>query len=334
MKNMLKLTKERVLKLLEKNGELICEINSDLKNDRDVVLMAFKTAPFTALFHTDVDYTDDKELMLAAVSQFPNMIFCASPRLQYDGDMIDCVLNKEPSVLEEYNFELYSDRFMRVVQHSPFIVTRYNLQSYKHVKEIIKVSPEAWAYIRNSVMCYAYDIVIYALQGNAYMLNFIIRDYIDDPIIVLTAITNDGCRIQHANDTYKNNRAVAYTAIKNDCSAINFVGVHLWVDYEIALFVMCNRRVAHASINNVFLTYPEFVLSTNYVGLKNWCSEITCFTDKEFTMRAIRHDVELLKHASLECRSDYDIILASKTLKYASDELKENRLLKSRFADY
>ena len=324
----MKIDKERALKLVNKNSCIIRYINPDLQRDRDIVLAAAKTDGFNAFYYEN-GVLNDKEIALAAINSRRHMLLHLNHTLKCDADIIECAINKKSTTIDIYNdgFNVRDDRFLRIVKYMPRIVKDRYIDSISIVKKIVKSNGQALSYLSFDNARSYFEVVLTAVENYGIALDDACYELKCDPIIVLTAVKNAGYAILHAGDNLKNDRIMAFSAIKNNCLAVLHIGFHLRVDYEIALFVMANAQEACTGVNDIFLGYLEFILVNNFVRIKNWSKEITCMSEKEFTLRAVKYDNSLLRYASLECKSDRDIISAAKSLEYASDALKCDRFL-------
>ncbi len=299
------------------------------------------------LLFADEEMQDNKEIVLAAVSDSANAIEFASDRLKSDREVVLAAAGAFKSRLFEFISKDYKDdkEFMLNAVSSNGRNLQYASNSLRDDKDVVLAAVsedgEALQYASDSLRDDK-DIVLAAVSKKGEALRYASNSLRDDKDIVLAAVSKKGEALRYASDSLKNDKEVILSYINNggDITSIwddigDLVKDPDIVNYE--TFMPHMRFFTYSDIR----THLNYYSGINFSELEK-CYKIKWFDESAENLRINDKDValagvkdgrsDILRFLSDALKNDKDVVLAacsrkiySNEFKYASNELKQDK---------
>lgn len=166
------------------NSGLFKYASSELKNDRDILLLIIPKYP-NFLTKVDKKYLEDRELVLLAVSHDGNVFTQISDKLKNDKEVISAAIINTPSSLLNIDENIRNDR--------NFILSLIdkNYYVYNYVNPVLKNDR---------------DFIQDALAKNGYVLELLDENYKNDREIVSIAVLSRFAALKYASEQIQNDK--------------------------------------------------------------------------------------------------------------------------------
>jgi hypothetical protein len=318
--------------VVKKNAQSLKYASEALRNDRDVVLAAILGRSKRALAYASEALKNDKEFVLAAMKQ------CSRSHVDNEPARI---LERVPSFfLSDPDVVLSATR----VNADVFAFASDTLKSDKEFAMRVMQQHHSYGDLRCDIFrylssCLKLDrlVVLHAIaNGNSVLPHFPYD--IDDRVIVLAAVEQDGLSLEFASSGLKMDRVVVTAAVKQNGLALEFApdlngdreivrlavaqywralryaSPNLRQDKDIAIFAIGVHGCAMEYIASELRADKHVVLSALDTANIDHVVDHTpkeLFADKDVVLRIVKFSGMYLSRASGGLRNDYDVVLAA-----------------------
>ena len=338
--------KESILKILESkkteesqtdrpfrtpNKEQHGENEKDFWNDRTKVLEAVKNDGRSLIHATK--YRNDKEVVLAAVSNYGEALQWASRTWKNDPEVVETAIANTGRA-----FQHASGRLRNIREYALAAVRTYGpaleFTSYKNqtdeelVLEAVKDDGKALHYapeLKDNE-----TIVEAAVKQDGLALEFASPRLQDDETTVKAAIKWKGGALKFASSRLQDTESIVLAAVSRDGTALKFASPRLQNTENIVLAAV-NR-------DGLALQYAEDMIKNDKGDLITEVPDSALVLkdasdeekrDRSFVLDAVSRCGSELKYAGKEFQNDREIVLSAVTndgsaLRYASDNLKND----------
>lgn len=228
--------RELILRVLAYNGNVFKDLDSELQNDRAVVLAACSSA-VPALNLVPEKFRGDKEMVLAAVSSNGSQLEHASLTLRNDEEVVTQAVSDYPWAFEYASERLRGDKnlVLQVVANSGSQLA-YASEALKAdfdvVRTAVKDNGNALEYAVKELRSDR-ALGILALENTAGALEYVSEEMRSDKQIVLPLLGENGWALQYASDALRDDKEVVMAAVTNMGYSLQFASDRLRADSEV-----------------------------------------------------------------------------------------------------
>jgi len=354
--------KEIILAAVKKEPNIFDYIEDKYKNDNDVITAVAIKASYivnrlnnqpinnkkdmlnllkhgTSLKVANNKLRDNKELVLAAISNDASNFLFASQRIKNDKQLIlDIFTNKKNSdnldLLEGIAKKFKNDKnFMLKLVSTNGLALKYASNRLKRDKQVVltalRQAPLALKFA-DSRFKKDQKIVINVIKKDGYALRYADPRYQKNKKIVLLAVKSSSEALKFADYTLKADRDVVLAAVQNSGFALQYAAETLTKDKDIVLTAIKDHysyyKYAHKSLfkNKAFIL--ELIQKT---GSLPFPLDSSLQQDPDIANLLNKHDGLYLKNLSKKLQSDKKIVKAAVTnnglaLQYANKEFQND----------
>lgn len=332
--------RDRMLKLVRLNGQLIKCMNKVFRDDREIFLTAALNYPSEELVEDGIfirksKYIDDREVILALVKTNGIFLAYASSAFRSDREIVLTAVSNYGGAMEYTYPKLIGDYeiVLTALQNDGLVL--------EYVMDELRASPE---------------IILQAVINEGYALHYV-RDA--DSKTVLAAVTskNPNGSLRNAPSKFRNNREIVFAAVKNEGMALEYASAELRADREIVTAAVKNKGSALEYAHVEFKSDREIVLEAvkndgmalKYASLNfqadreiikeaitnNGMAIIYVWSgwlnvDREILLQAVIHDIWIFKYSGIIFNGYVELVLAiiendGAALERADEDLEVDR---------
>ena len=301
--------RDKVLSMVQKNGENFEKADFSLRADKEIALTAIKNSTF-AFDIVPIELKENKEFMMKACEINGNNLSYARSNLLNDKDVVLSAV-KDNGLAIRYAFEdVKKDR--EVILEA----LNNNGNSFKYIPEELKNDR---------------DLVMTAVKSHGYALGFVPEIFQKDKEIVLESVRQNGNTLGYASPEIRDNKEIVKEAVKNYGEALQYASKSLKSDKEVILEAVKENGIALKWTPDEIRNNKEIVKEA--VQNKGWAlmyASPELKNNKEVVLTAVKNDGEALQFASSELKNDKKIVLEAvknngMAILNASKELQNNK---------
>ena len=301
--------RDKVLSMVQKNGENFEKADFSLRADKEIALTAIKNSTF-AFDIVPIELKENKEFMMKACEINGNNLSYARSNLLNDKDVVLSAV-KDNGLAIRYAFEdVKKDR--EVILEA----LNNNGNSFKYIPEELKNDR---------------DLVMTAVKSRGYALGFVPEIFQKDKEIVLESVRQNGNTLGYASPEIRDNKEIVKEAVKNYGEALQYASKSLKSDKEVILEAVKENGIALKWTPDEIRNNKEIVKEA--VQNKGWAlmyASPELKNNKEVVLTAVKNDGEALQFASSELKNDKKIVLEAvknngMAILNASKELQNNK---------
>lgn len=196
--------------LIKKDWKQLEEMDDELKNNKEVVIVAVNLEGF-AIDYASPTLKNDKEVVLTAINQNGNALGSASENFKNDKEIVLAAMK------ENYYAFNYASEILK--------------NDIEFILNVINISGAILAFLSDEFKNNK-QVVLAAVNQEGEALEYASENLKDDKEVVLAAVNKWGGALEFASHTLKNDDEVAFAALKNDSSSLSFVGETLKGDHK------------------------------------------------------------------------------------------------------
>ena len=280
--------RDKVLSMVQKNGENFEKADFSLRADKEIALTAIKNSTF-AFDIVPIELKENKEFMMKACEINGNNLSYARSNLLNDKDVIMTAV-KDNGLAIRYAFEdVKKDR--EVILEA----LNNNGNSFKYIPEELKNDR---------------DLVMTAVKSRGYALGFVPETFQNDKEIVLESVRQNGNTLGYASPEIRDNKEIVKEAVKNYGEALQYASKPLKADKEVILEAIKENGIALKWTPDEIRNNKEIVkeaVKNNGWALMYASPELK--NNKEIVMTAIKNNSGALQFASPELKNNKKIVL-------------------------
>ena len=280
--------REKVLSMVQKNGENFEKADFSLRADKEIALTAIKNSTF-AFDIVPIELKERKDFMIEACKFNGNNLSHARSNLLNDKEVVMTAV-KDNGLAIRYAFEdIKKDK--EVIAEA----LNNNGNSFKYIPEELKNDR---------------DLVMTAVKSQGYALAFVPESFQKNKEIVLESVKQNGNTLGYASPELRDNKEIVKEAVKNYGEALQYASKSLKSDKEIVMEAVKNNGIALKWTPDEIRNNKEIVKEA--VQNKGWAlmyASPELKNDKDIVMTAVRQDGESLQFASSELKNSKEIVL-------------------------
>ena len=207
-----------------------------LNTDKQRLLAAIKENP-NVLGDAPPSFRDDREVVLAAVERDGYTLYFASEELRGDKQVVLAAIGQSYNALIFASETLQSDKeviLCAISQHANGL--RYVPEALRNDKDVVLAAVEkdgCALFFASKELQADQKVVLAAVSQNGLALQHASDALRNDLHVVLTAVCKNGLALQHASDAFRSKKQVILTAIKKAASAFELASKELQSEPEI-----------------------------------------------------------------------------------------------------
>ena len=277
-------------------------------------------------------FSNNQEIVLAAVSQTDEALRFASDELQQDRDVMLAAVKHNGLMLGNASAALKNDKevvLAAVTQNSKAL--RFASDELQQNKEIMLAAVKQQSNVlKHNVLTLDNEFMVAAVKQNGMALEFASAALKNDKKVVLAAVIQNGMALRFASDALQNNEEVVLAAIKQNGMALKFASNALQNNRELVLEAI-KQNGAYLFYAYAFKNNKEVVLAAvtqNGMALR-FASDVLQ-DNKEVVLATVTQNGMALEFASATLKKNEEVVLAAVTqnglaFQFASDELKNDK---------
>ena len=301
--------RDKVLSMVQKNGEDFKKADFSLRADKEIALTAIKNSTF-AFDIVPIELKENKEFMIKACEVDGNNLSYARSNLLNDKDVVLTAV-KDNGLAIRYAFENVKKDREVIVE-----ALNNNGNSFKYIPEELKND-------RNLVMT--------AVKSRGYALGFVPETFQNDKEIVLESVRQNGNTLGYASPEIRDNKEIVKEAVKNYGEALQYASKPLKADKEVILEAVKENGIALKWTPDEIRNNKEIVKEA--VKNKGWAliyASPELKNNKEVVITAVKNDGGALQFASSELKNNKEIVIEAvknngMAILNASKELQNNK---------
>lgn len=343
---------QHILRLITKNGSLLCFLNCEFFNRREFILAAVKNW-YRAIEFASTELRNDREIVLEAVRHSSRAAQYASINLQKDREIL--LLSLKDGLYSAYHHKVlvvHTDR--NFILKLAEINGVYALMAMKLCEDDddcdmmcrgVDDREIVLAAVKNKGLALKYasaelradrEIVLAAVKNYGLALKYASAELLADREIVLVAVKNNGLALKYASDELRADREIVLAAVVENGRSLRFADAELCGDYEIVTAAIINNYHSNVYIGEILkLAHRQSFSREFYIQLiKKNPNIIHVLKNKlksnnKLLLHAIKAG-EGLRYASKSLQGQRKIVLSAvkhngREINYASDKLKADR---------
>ena len=296
--------------LVKRNGLALRGLDSDLKNNKEVVLAAVGQYGY-ALEFASAALKRDRNFVLAAVRQNGFALRYASAELQGDREVVLAAVEQNGFAFRHASAALKRDR--------GFVLEAVGQNGYA-----LKCADASLKRDRG--------VVLAAVGQNVHALEYASDELRGDRDFMLPLVRQNGFALEYASDELRGDRGVVLAAIGQNYRALEYASDELRGDRGVVLAAVGQNgyalECAGASLRGNEGFMLPLLVRQNYRALEYASDALK--GDKGFMLPLVRQNYRALEYASDALKGDKDVMLAvvrqdGYYLEYASDALKRDK---------
>lgn len=315
--------------LLE-DGETLEYFGPNIQADPSLVMLAVQQNGL-ALRWAAPPLQDDKDIVLAAVRKNGEALSHASNAMRRDKDIARTVLAESVDMFFQWSdlTLLHDPDIALEVVRASGLKLRFLPPEYRRHEDIVQAACNQNGFallFAHPTLQSRKDIVLQAVKTTPAFLSNTGTDFRKDPDIVLAAVRQNGYLLQAADPQLQSNFCIALTAVRQDGMALQWVDASLRQDKHIIFAALQQNPQAQrfvpkhplAPIRLASQAAAKVCGQRLYLGLIQRsgpsCRSMlpkTLLENKNFMLKAVAIDGNMLQWAPAALRSDRDVVMAA-----------------------
>lgn len=323
--------KERLLDEIEKDWEVLEDLDPELKNDLDFMLEALKRNASTYSFMSPKIKSNREVQLYRARQDGPNML--SGRKHKYDPEMVIEAVKGDGNNLKYASDDLKADRnfILKILSLKSSGAYQYIDERLKQDRELllmaVEFDPQA---IDHTEVEIDEKLALYVIKKGYKRIP---QGFESNKNVVLEAVKCNPLMLYYADVELKEDPEIVLEALKRDPTTIMYAGEKFQCDPKIATKVVSKFPFIFPKMCKKARNTPEIALITvTLIPEMMKYVDVECKNNPEFIMKSLMYNSEVLNHLNKEYKNNPILVSYAKLdsdSKEAKYEIVKEEFLKS-----